>query len=528
MNGAEKLIKTLAANGVEVCFANPGTSEMHLVAAIDKQDNIKAVLGLFEGVVTGAADGYGRMKDKPAATLLHLGPGLANGLANLHNAKRARTPIINIIGDHADYHLKYDAPLTSDVKAVASPFSQWVGISKSADDLSEQLVLGLEQALSYPGQVASLIAPANHAWDMVDNDVISEITIPKPAQVSILKINETAKALQAAAKPVLYLGARALREDALIEAAKIATACGARLVCETFPVRLQRGAGRVKVERLPYFGELAKDFMQDFTDIILVGAKPPVSFFAYPDKPSEILPETANVINLAKPREDVLSALRDLANCLNAPKDPKQEMEYIKDFIQAPMIAPFESGALNPVNLGALIGKYTPKNAIIVDESNTCGLAIFPMTAGAKKHDFLSLTGGSIGYGLPAALGAAIACPNQKTICLQADGSAMYTVQALWTMARENLDVTILLINNGSYAILNVELARVGVKNPGKSALSLLDLGNPDINWVDISKGLGVDAVRVETTEEMEAALSKAMAQKSPFLIEAIIPAMGG
>ncbi len=520
MNGAEKLIKTLSANGVEVCFANPGTSEMHLVAAIDKQDNIRAILGLFEGVVTGAADGYGRMKDKPAATLLHLGPGLANGLANLHNARRAHTPMINIIGEHADYHQKYDAPLNSDINAIANAFSDFVTTSKSADDLVVCARQALVAAGSYNGQIASLIVPANHAWEEADNTALVTAEVTAAPQIDKDKIAQAAKALKQAENPVLFLGGMALRQNALFEAGRIARACGARLVCETFPARLQRGMGRVTVERLPYFGEIAADFMKDFSDIVLIGADAPVAFFAYPDKPSEILPKSANIIKLASAKDDVLSCLTDLADALNAPEQPKS--------LQENMIFPFDSGALNAVNLGALVGKYIPQNAIIVDESNTAGLAIFPMTAGAEPHDFLSLTGGSIGYGLPAAIGAAIACPDKKTICLQADGSAMYTVQALWTMARENLDITIIIINNASYAILNVELARVGIKNAGAGALSLMNLQNPDIGWVNIAKGLGVEAVRVRTTEEFAAAMEQAMAQKSPFLIDAVIPAIAG
>ena len=518
MNGAEVLIQTLCESGVEVCFANPGTSEMQLVAAIDGQPKMRAILGLFEGVVTGAADGYGRMADKPAATLLHLGPGLANGCANLHNAKRARSPIINIVGDHATYHLEYDAPLTSDVMGVARPFSNWLGISGSADGLSVKGARAIEAALTYPGQIATLIAPANHAWEDA-KDTPAKAVRPAPVQANDSAIKDAVAALRKDGAKALYLGGMALREDALEQAGRIATACGARLICETFPARLQRGIGRVPVERLPYFGEMAADFLKGFKHIVIVGTKPPVSFFAYPGKPSWLMSEDTEITTLATPREEALSALKHLADAVDAPAEPSTR--------QAKMTPPFEPGGLTPVSVGAIVAKYMPENAVVVDESNTAGLAIFPMTQGANAHELLTLTGGSIGFGLPLAVGAAIACPKRKTICLQADGSAMYTVQALWTMAREDLDVTTIIFNNGSYAILNIELSRVGVSNPGKAALSLLDLTNPPINWVSISEGMGVAAVRVETTDALEKALSEALAHKGPRLIEAMLPVPG-
>lgn len=518
MNGAEVLVQTLYKSGVEVCFANPGTSEMQLVAALDGLPKIRAVLGLFEGVVTGAADGYGRMADKPAATLLHLGAGFANGGANLHNAKRARSPIVNIVGDHATYHLKYDAPLTSDLRGIAEPFSNWLDVSTSADDLSVKGASAIEAALTYPGQVATLMVPANHAWEEA-NDTPAIAKKPTPPQASRKALKDAAAALEGEGTKALYLGGMALREDALEQAGRIAAACGARLICETFPSRLQRGAGRVPVERLPYFGELALDFLKDFAHIVIVGTKPPVSFFAYPGKPSYLMPASANLVTLATPREQALSALTKLADALNAPAKPAAR--------QASMVMPAEPGPLNPVNIAALIAKHMPENSIIADESNTAGLAIFPITVGAPKHDLLTLTGGAIGMGMPLAMGAAIACPERKTICLQADGSAMYTVQALWSMAREDLDVTTIIFNNGSYAILNIEMARVGINNPGKTALSLLDLTNPPINWVSISKGMGVPAVRASTAEEFEVALKDAIAHKGPRLIEAILPVPG-
>ncbi len=519
MNGAEKLIKTLCDNGVEVCFANPGTSEMQLVAAIDGQPKMRAVLGLFEGVVTGAADGYGRMADKPAATLLHLGPGLANGLANLHNAKRARSPIVNIVGDHAIDHLQYDAPLTSDIIGVATPMSDWVTTSTSPDNLAIKGTEAIEVALSYPGKIATVIAPADHAWSDVKKTSVKKVSKSKPKLATKSAIDKACRVLNKKSNTAIFLGGMALREKALKQAGRIAKKTGARLICETFPARLERGVGRVTLERLPYFGEMAADYIKDFDEIIFVGAQPPVAFFAYPNKPSFLAADTTKLLMLAEPRRNALDALTRLAVEVGA--------KSVRVKTQAPMIPPAEPGRLTPVGIGAVVAELMPENAIVSDGAATAGLAIFPMTEGAAPHDWMTVTGGAIGQGLPVGVGAAMACPNRKVLCLQADGSAMYTVQALWTMARENLDVTTVILNNSSYAILNIELARVGVTNPGPKALSMLDLTNPVIDWVSISEGHGVPAVKTDTVEGFRNALQEALAHKGPRLIEAIIPTPG-
>ena len=515
MNGAEAFIETLHACGVEVCFANPGTSEMQLVAAVDRQHGMRAILGLFEGVVTGAADGYGRMADKPAVTLLHLGPGLGNGLANLHNARKAGSPIINMVGDHATYHKHFNAPLTSDTEGVARPMSDWVRTSTSERDLAQAGAEAFAVAQHYPGKVATVIVPANHAW--IEGSETVSVPAPTPApRTPDAAIAAAAAALRNGEGPkCLFLGGRALREEALVEAGRIAAATGCRLVAETFATRHQRGIGRVAVEKLPYFGEQAEAFLAEFKTIVFCGTEPPVSFFAYPGKPSWLSPEGAQLVRLASLREDAQHALSGLANALNAPAEPA--------LIQQPVSFPAQEGSLNSANLGAILAELLPENAIVSDEGATQGGASMLACAGAKKHDWLQLTGGSIGQGLPLAVGCAVACPDRKVIALQADGSGMYTVQALWTMARENLDVTTIILNNGSYAILNIELMRVGVQNPGPKALGMLDLRNPAINWASISEGMGVPAVRCETAEEFRTALADALAAKGPRLIEALL-----
>lgn len=251
MNGAERLLETLVKSGVDVCFANPGTSEMQLVSAIGNTERMRAVLCLFEGVISGAADGYGRMSDKPAATLLHVGSGFSNSMANQHNARRAHVPLLNIVGDHATYHLQYDSPLTSDVPAHAKLCSDWVRVSSSADDLAASGALAVQASLQGWGKIATLVAPANHAWEE-SSQIAPALPIPDPVTVTGKAISEVVNALKNGKICALFLGGRALREESLAVAGCIARATGARIVCETFPARLQRGAARVAVERLPY------------------------------------------------------------------------------------------------------------------------------------------------------------------------------------------------------------------------------------------------------------------------------------
>lgn len=513
MNGAEALVESLAGAGVEACFANPGTSEMQLVAAIGRHPTMRAVLGLFEGVVTGAADGYGRMADKPAMTLLHLGPGLANGCANLHNARRARTPVVNIVGDHAVAHLALDAPLTSDVTGIAKPVSDWVATSASPENLAACGVEAYWQANAYPGKVATVIAPADHTWTQGAQPVSPRVPSRAPV-ASDDAVSAAAEALKSGKPTALFLGGRALRAEALAVAGDIATATEARLIAETFPARLQRGEGRAIVETLPYFGEQAVDFLKGLNAIVLIGAPAPVSFFAYPDKPSWLAPESGALLTLATAREDALDALTRLRTAMGvAPGGARLQSLH----------QPASGEGLTPATIGAVLARLSSDDTIVVDEAVTSGGPIFAAMAGARRHDWLSLTGGAIGQGLPLAVGAAVACPDRKVIALQADGSGMYTLQALWTMAREDLDVTVIIFNNGSYAILNHELVRVGAEAAGAKGRSLLDLTRPAIDWASLAIGMGVPAVRVETLAEFSDAAGVALRARGPRLIEVIL-----
>ena len=514
MNGAESLINALAAHGVDACFANPGTSEMQLVAALDKQTGIRAVLCLFEGVVTGAADGYGRMADKPALNLLHLGPGFANGMANLHNAQRAGSPVLNMVGDHATDHLQHDAPLTSDIKGMATPVSRSFRVSDSATGLAQTGLDALADSLKHNGGISTFVVPADHAWTDIEES-LSELPDTPLNIISDAVISEVAAQLQSASNSCLFLGGRTLREDALYQAGRIAAATGCRLVTETFFARQARGVGRVPTERLAYFGEAATEQLAGIDLLVLAGTKAPVSFFAYPDKPSVLAPEVATQCTLVDRGSDALDALKRLADTLGAPAAP----EVVTDHADYPL----GDGAIDANELGKVIANRLPEHAIVCDEGATNGLGAFLLTANAPPHDWLTLTGGAIGQGLPLAVGAAIACPDQKVIALEADGSGMYTVQALWSMVREQLDITVVLLNNRSYAILNIELSRVGVEQPGPTALSLLDLSNPDLEWTDIARGMGMQALKVETVAAFDQAFADATAQQGPCLIEVML-----
>jgi len=514
MNGATSLVKTLASAGVEVCFANPGTSEMHFVAALDQVGDIRCVLGLFEGVVTGAADGYARMADKPASTLLHLGPGFANGLANVHNARRANAPMVNIVGDHATYHKQHDAPLTSDVEGVAKSFSDWVRTSADSRSVARDGAAAVAAAMTPPGRVATLILPADASWNEADGPA------PLPpvegrAPVAPEAISQAARVLRSGEPAVLFMGGHALREVGLMLAGRIAAKTGARLLAQTLNARVERGAGRVAVDFLPYPVDAALATLANVRHLVLVGSEAPVAFFAYPDKPSVLIPPQCETHTLATPGEDIVGALEALAEELGAPQNaPVQAREEH---------SPSSGEAITPESAAAAVGMLLPEGAIVVDEALTAAAAFMSRTRGAAAHDYLQVTGGAIGIGLPLATGAAVACPDRKVICLQADGSAMYTVQALWTQAREGLDVTTILLNNRSYAILKHELANLGAGDVGRGALDMMELDRPALDWVGLARGMGVEAQRAETLEELERHFAAGVRSEGPYLIDLVL-----
>ena len=516
MNGADLLCDTLLAGGVDTCFANPGTSEMHFVAALDRKPRMRCVLGLFEGVVTGAADGYARMADKPAATLLHTGPGLANGLANLHNARRARTPVVNIVGDHATYHLQHDAPLTSDIESLARPMSNWVGRVRDADHVSQAAAQAIAQARTAPGRVATLILPADAAWTETSAPV-SAVTPPLPrAKVLQPHIRAAVEAIRSGKRTTLMLSGVALRADALHVAGRIAKATGVRLLAQQSNARMERGAGRMDIERVPYPVDQALAALKEIEHLILVGAKAPVGFFAYPGKPSSMLPEACSVLQLADPGDDLLHALEWLAEELGIGADVQPDVMQFKR-------PELPTGALTPAAVATALAALMPEQAIICDESVSSGRNLFQFTRSVPQHDYLQVTGGAIGLGLPMATGAAIACPQRKVISLEADGSGMYTLQALWTQAREPLDVVTIVFANRSYAILRGELRSVGAGVPGVNASRMLDIDQPALQWTQLAAGMGVPSARATSAEAFSDVLRAALSQRGPFLVEAVL-----
>jgi acetolactate synthase I/II/III large subunit len=504
INGARALAASLVGAGVDVCFMNPGTSEMHFVAALDAVPGLRGVLALFEGVATGAADGYARMAGKPAAVLLHLGPGLGNGLANLHNARRAGSPMVVIVGAHATGHVRYDAPLQSDIEALARTVSGWVRTSGTTRDLARDAMRAVEAAAR--GQIATLVLPADVSWS--DGGAIARPR-PTPSRPA-----PPATEIAPGSTTTLLLGRNALTERGLRAASRISVATGARLLTETFPARMERGAGLPVVERLAYLAEQAEAQLAGTGELVLAGARAPVSFFAYPGRASDLVPDGCAVTALAGPDEDAEAALEALADAVAAGTEPE---------LAPPSVPAVEPGPLTAISLANTMAASLPERAVIVDEANTSGFALPRALAGAPRYTLLTLTGGAIGQGLPAATGAAVAVPDRPVLSLEADGSALYTIQALWTQAREQLDVTTVLINNAAYAILRMELARTGAVQQGDRAARMLDLSGPTPDFTKISEGLGVPATRVEKAEDLDAALRRAYAEPGPHLIEAIL-----
>jgi acetolactate synthase I/II/III large subunit len=554
--GAEAVVQRLIAGGVDVCFANPGTSEMHFVAALDTAPHMRAVLCLFEGVATGAADGYARIAGRPAATLLHLGPGMANGLANLHNARRAHSPIVNIVGDHATYHQKFDAPLQSDIEALGNWLHGTVHRPASAADVGDSVDAAIASATHAPGRVATLILPADLSWsesnsvgpkeekppltsrereivtllgegystrEVAERLALSTRTIEGHVYRAITKLgvsglaeltpdvvdlSDAEKLLKSHGEhAVLLLGGPATTAAGMRAAARISAATRARTLVETFPARLARGRGVPDIPRLGYFAEQAQEQLRGARHLVLFGARSPVTFFAYPNLASDLVPAGATIHTLP------VHALEELADRLGSPEEPASQANPVQ----------LPTGPLRADNWALVIGALLPENAIISDEANTSGLLLPFATAASPPHDVLTLTGGAIGQGLPVAVGAAIAAPHRPVIALQSDGSALYTISALWTMAREQLDITVVILNNHAYAILQVELMRVGASTAGAKARSLLDLSNPDIDFVAIAEGFGVPATRAGTAEELAAQFGSAIGEPGPRLIDAAV-----
>jgi acetolactate synthase-1/2/3 large subunit len=511
MNGAESLIGSLAAGGIDACFANPGTSEIHLVAALDRVAEIRCVLGLFEGVVTGAADGYARMAEKPACTLLHLGPGLGNGLANLHNASRAQVPIVNIVGQHAMHHLRYDTPLASDIEGIARPYSKWLRTTQSSSEAGRDAAEAIIAARTAPGQIATLIVPADVSWG--DGGLVAAAPyLPKAISPAAAAIEHAAAMLRSGLRSAILLNGAALYGEGLLVAGRIAAAMGAKLFAPYPITRLQRGAGLPRVERVQYVLEQGIEQFKEFRQLILVDAQAPVAYFAYPGKSSVFTQPECEIHALAVPGEDYVGALEALAAALSL-----RGGEFVAQLQDQPTLP---TGSISLPGIASVVGAFLPENAIVVDESMTSGRGLMAATRGSPPHDWLGNTGGSIGIALPLAVGAAVSCPERKVLCLTADGSAMYTLQALWTMAREGLHVTTVVFANRDYAVLKREFSYLGVGSPGTRAAEMFEIGRPDLDWVGLAKGMGVPGTRVTSLDAFGKALRAGLEGQGPTLIE--------
>lgn len=513
MNGAESLVTTLLNNDVDTCFANPGTSEMHFVAALDRIPGMRCVLGLQENVVTGMADGYYRIAEKPACTLLHCGPGLANGMANLHNARRARSGIVNIVGDQATYHRPFDAPLTADTDAMARTVSNWVRCTASAAEVGLNAAAAVQAARTLPGNVATLILPSDSSWD--EGGVVADrLSPPAASPLDPFAVEKAARILRENKDVLILLAGKGVSATSQALAWRISRATGASLLADYINGRIPRGRGRLQLERVPYDSDVARQVLSKFSHIILVNSKPPVGFFAYPGKPSIQYRADAQLHVLSRFDQDAESALQSLVDELGAPRaaipDPGQTSIIVK-------------GAPTSEGLAQTLAAVMPANAIVSDESLSYGRGFYKYTHAAPEHDWLQLTGGAIGDGLPVATGAAVGSKGERrVISLQADGSAMYSLQSLWTQARERLPNTTIILNNRKYNILINEYENVGAL-PGATAMSMLDLSNPDMDWVKIANGLGVEAAQATTLENCADLMSQSFRQDGPFLIELMI-----
>jgi acetolactate synthase-1/2/3 large subunit len=513
MNGADLLCETLLAHDIDICFANPGTSEMHFVAALDRQPRMRCVLGLFEGVVTGAADGYARMAGKPAATLLHLGPGAANGLANMHNARKARTGMINVIGDHARRHLAHDAPLTSDIDTLLQPMSNWQRRIATPQTLGEDVAAAIRAARQPPGQIANLILPADCAWgDLPPTRPILH-AVPQAEPVPDERVEAVAALVRAGKRIGLLVAGNCLYGDGAEPARRLAMSGRLPVWAETSNSRMRRGGPLGSFEKIAYRVDDALAQLRDIDILVLVGAREPVAFFAYPGKPSRVTRPDCALMTLAEPHEAMPDALARLAEALG-----------IAAATDLPFTRPARPhGPLTAANMGQAIAALLPEGAIICDEAITASNAIFEATIQAHAHDYLQITGGSIGIGFPLATGAALGAPGRKVVCIVGDGSGMYTLQALWTQAREQLDIVNIVVSNRSYAILHGEFARVGAGFPGRNAHDMLDLDRPALDWVSLARGMGVPGTAARDASEFALALERMLAEPGPGLIEAVM-----
>ena len=511
MTGAESLLATLLACGVETCFANPGTSELHLVSALESEPRIRSVLCLFEGVATGAADGYGRMKGKPAVSLLHLGSGFANGWANLHNARKAKTPVVNLVGQHSTSHLPLGGAQVSDLEGVSGSISDWLKASDTASEVGADAARAIRAAVSRGGQVATLIVPGDASWET--GGIPGRPLAPEPAnQAAGDNIEEAARILTSGRRAAVLTTGPSLAGEGREACTRIAAATGAAFFCPSLYPRMERGAGRMAFRRVPAWGRSALEILGEFDDLVVVGTELPILAFGHPEYGSVLVPDKVRTFRLAGPEDDVAGTMAALADRVGAGVGASLCERA------SPTLA---EGPLTAEAIGRAICRFLPEGAVVSDESGTGGAAAYPLAAGAAPHDSLYLTGGAIGQALPVALGAAIACPDRKVLCLQADGGGMYTLQSLWSMARERCDVTTVIFSNRVYGILVRSLGQYGI---GTNRIpDLFDLSNPELDWARLAEGMGVEGHVCNTAEDFNRVFEDCIGRKGPQLIEAVI-----
>jgi acetolactate synthase-1/2/3 large subunit len=457
------------------------------------------------------------MLDKPAMTLLHLGPGFANGIANLHNARRAKSPVLNVIGEHATWHLNVDPPLAMDIESLVRTVSGWWRTNKSARDIPGDVAEAV--AAARVGQVATLIVPHDNQETEGEGHPIKMPHVSfDPLEPD--SIEAAAKRLRTSRKVALLLGGRALRKSGLDAAARIRKMTGCDLFSPAQFGYMERGVGLPFVERIPYFPEKATARLSGYGIILLAGAPEPVTFFGYPGIKSQILADEQERITLCTDRQDVVQALENLADALSGTSTFGADDAVLTKMNRPPL----PDGELTGQKACLTLAALQPENAILIDEAITARFMDFPFVGELPPHSLLSIAGGSIGFGIPCATGAAIACPDRLVIDLQADGSALYTIQGLWTQAREGLNVITLICSNRSYRILQMELTRAGIPSLGPNARALTELTNPAIDWVKAARGFGVPGVTVSTVKDLARELSGALAGSGPRLIEMLLP----
>ncbi|MDB5557165.1 MAG: thiamine pyrophosphate protein domain protein TPP-binding protein [Enterovirga sp.] len=508
--GAEALVRALVDEGVTVFFANPGTSELHAVSAIDREAGARGVLCLFEGVATGAADGYGRIARSPAATLLHLGPGLANGMANLHNARQAGSPMVVVVGEHSGDHLAFDSPLKSDLERLPPYYSKGVRTLRPGDDMAAAAAEAVHASMSRPAGISTLVAPADAMWAPPSRPSRVEARPRSPETFDTAVADRISAALRGGSA-ALILGGEALLEDGLTLAGRIAAATGATLLSETFNARHSRGGGLPHAQRIPYFPELAAPLLAKFGLLVLLGSKRPTSFFGSPNQPSDLVASDTVVIGIG-PGDDPVAVLRHLAESMAA--------GTAEPIAPARQTLPLPTGPLTAGAIWAAMNHLMPDGSIVCEEAGVSSRGADEAMSVAARHEWLNLTGGSIGDAVSLAVGAAVAAPGAKVFAVQGDGGALYTIQALWTHAREKLNVLTVIMNNGRYAILDYEAKRHGISLGARGA-SLFDLASPSIEWVQVARGLGVEAATATTAEEFSDRLREAIAADGPRLIDA-------